>query len=116
MRYGLNCLINQTYLSKYPALTKLKRQLQVPKAYGALGLAGLFSIFVFFNLFGGFLTTTLGWGLPAYFSIQALQSPSSGDDVQWLTYWNIKMLTKMGQLETAPGAIRASLDGATHHA
>ncbi|KAA1094635.1 ER membrane protein DP1/Yop1 [Puccinia graminis f. sp. tritici] len=70
-------------------LTKLKRQLQVPKAYGALGLAGLFSIFVFFNLFGGFLTTTLGWGLPAYFSIQALQSPSSGDDVQWLTYWNI---------------------------
>ncbi|KNZ60753.1 hypothetical protein VP01_1505g7 [Puccinia sorghi] len=76
-------------LSKYPALTKLEQRLQVPKAYGVLGLAGLFSMFIFFNIFAGFLTTALGWGLPAYLSIQALESPSTGDDVQWLTYWTV---------------------------
>jgi hypothetical protein len=54
-----------------------------------LALGGLFSIFIFFNLFAGFLTNALGYGLPAYFSIQALESPSSGDDVQWLTYWTV---------------------------
>ncbi|PLW05672.1 hypothetical protein PCANC_07106 [Puccinia coronata f. sp. avenae] len=76
-------------LSKYPALSKLEQKLQVPKAYGVLALGGLFSIFIFFNLFAGFLTNALGYGLPAYFSIQALESPSSGDDVQWLTYWTV---------------------------
>jgi len=76
-------------LSKYPALTKLEQQLQVPKAYAVLGVAGLFSVFIFFNIFAGFLTTALGWALPAYLSLQALESPSSGDDVQWLTYWTV---------------------------
>ncbi|EGG12805.1 TB2/DP1, HVA22 family-domain-containing protein [Melampsora americana] len=76
-------------LSKYPALIKLEKQVQVPKAYAILGLAGVLSIFIFFNIAAGFLTTLLGWALPAYLSLQALETPSSGDDVQWLTYWTV---------------------------
>ena len=76
-------------LSKYPALNQLEARTQVPKAYSVLGLSALFSTFIFFNVFAGFLTTMLGWGLPAYFSIKALESPSRGDDTQWLTYWTV---------------------------
>lgn len=76
-------------LSKYPALNKLEQQVQVPKAYAVLGLAGLGSLLIFFNIAAGFLTTALGWALPAYLSLQALETPSSGDDVQWLTYWTV---------------------------
>ncbi|KAL7008280.1 ER membrane protein DP1/Yop1 [Cystobasidiomycetes sp. EMM_F5] len=74
-------------LSKYPALVRAEHQTGVPKAYGVIALATLFSSFIFFNIFAGFLSTVLGWGLPAYFSLKALESPSHGDDTQWLTYW-----------------------------
>lgn len=76
-------------LSKYPALQRAEARTGIPKAYGVLGGAGLFSIFIFFNLAAGFLTTLLGWLLPAYFSLKALESPSQGDDTQWLTYWTV---------------------------
>ena len=74
-------------MSKYPALNNLEKQTQVPKAYAVLGLGGLFSFFIFFNIAAGFLSNLLGWALPAYFSMRALETPHSGDDVQWLTYW-----------------------------
>jgi receptor expression-enhancing protein 5/6 len=76
-------------LSKYPALQRAEARTGIPKAYGVLGGAGLFSVFIFFNLAAGFLTTLLGWALPAYFSLKALESPSQGDDTQWLTYWTV---------------------------
>ncbi|KAF8757540.1 TB2/DP1, HVA22 family [Rhizoctonia solani] len=31
----------------------------------------------------------VGWGLPAYMSMRAIETPSGRDDVQWLTYWVI---------------------------
>ena len=77
----------KSQLNKYPTLVRAEQQTGVPKAYGVIALAGLFSTFIFFNLFAGFLTTLLGWGLPAYFSLKALETPSHGDDTQWLTYW-----------------------------
>lgn len=76
-------------LSKYPALQRAEARTGIPKAYGVLGGAGLFSVFIFFNLAAGFLTTLLGWALPAYFSLKALETPSQGDDTQWLTYWTV---------------------------
>lgn len=44
---------------------------------------------IFFNLFGlaSPISGLLGYALPAYLSIQALESPSTNDDKQWLTYW-----------------------------
>ncbi|BGP50377.1 ER membrane protein DP1/Yop1 [Rhodotorula kratochvilovae] len=76
-------------LSKYPSLNKLEAQTGVPKAYATLGVAGVFVTFVFFNIAAGFLTNLLGWGLPAYLSLKALETPGHDDDVQWLTYWVI---------------------------
>lgn len=74
-------------LSKYPTLNSVERSTGVPKAYGVLGVTGLFASLIFFNVAAGFLSTLLGWGLPAYFSLKALETPSSNDDTQWLTYW-----------------------------
>lgn len=37
--------------------------------------------------FAGFLTNLIGWVLPAYFSMKALETPQPQDDIQWLTYW-----------------------------
>ncbi len=42
---------------------------------------------VFFNIFAGFLTNLIGFFIPAYFSMRALETPQPQDDVQWLTYW-----------------------------
>lgn len=70
-------------------MNNLEAKTSVPKAYGVLGGFALFSTLIFFNFAAGFLSTLLGWGLPAYFSIKALETPSSGDDTQWLTYWTV---------------------------
>lgn len=46
-------------------------------------------LLIFFNLFGlaGAVSNLIGWGLPAYLSIKAIETPSTNDDKQWLTYW-----------------------------
>jgi len=76
-------------LSKYPQLNKIEHSIGVPqgKAYGAIGAFLLFTLLVFFNIFAGFLTNFIGFLIPAYFSMKALDSPQPQDDVQWLTYW-----------------------------
>lgn len=45
------------------------------QAYGVLGLGAVFSSFIFFNIFAGFLSNLLGWAVPAYLSLRALESP-----------------------------------------
>ena len=40
-----------------------------------------------FNSLAAPISNLVGWGLPAYLSFKALESPSPHDDVQWLTYW-----------------------------
>jgi len=76
-------------LSKYPLLVKLESQTQVPKSYAVLSLGFVYVTLLFFNVFAGFLSNFVGWLIPAYFSLKALESPQTGDDVQWLTYWTV---------------------------
>jgi len=76
-------------LSKYPVLRDLETKTKVPKAYGVLALGASSVVLIFFNMFGLAqpVSNLIGWGLPAYLSIHALESPSTNDDKQWLTYW-----------------------------
>ncbi|GAC93779.1 hypothetical protein PHSY_001344 [Pseudozyma hubeiensis SY62] len=74
-------------LSRYPALKKFEQTVPIPKAYAAIGAFGIFTLFVFFNIAAGFLTNLIGFFIPAYFSLKALESPQPQDDIQWLTYW-----------------------------
>lgn len=74
-------------LSKYPTLNKFDKYLPVPKSYVAVGALVLFTVLIFFNICAGFLTNFIGFIIPAYFSLAALETPQPQDDVQWLTYW-----------------------------
>lgn len=33
------------------------------------------------------MSNLIGWALPAYLSVKALETPGHQDDIQWLTYW-----------------------------
>ncbi|KAE8256269.1 hypothetical protein A4X13_0g2750 [Tilletia indica] len=76
-------------LSKFPQLVKFEQTTHVPKAYAAIGSFAVFVTLIFFNIFAGFLTTVLGFVLPAYFSLRALETKGAEDDIQWLTYWTV---------------------------
>ncbi|CBF86522.1 hypothetical protein AN2279.2 [Aspergillus nidulans FGSC A4] len=74
-------------LSKYPVLNNLERQTSVPKVYVILGLGGIYTFLVFFNIAGQLLVNLAGFILPTYYSLDALFSAGKADDTQWLTYW-----------------------------
>lgn len=74
-------------LSKYPAFAAIEQRTQVPKSYAFLGGVVLLFVLHAINSFASPVSNILGWAMPAYLSIKAIESPSTNDDVQWLTYW-----------------------------
>ncbi|CED83828.1 Protein involved in membrane traffic (YOP1/TB2/DP1/HVA22 family) [Phaffia rhodozyma] len=76
-------------LGRHQIARDFEAKTKVPKTYGFLALAATFFASVFFNLFGlaPAVTNIVGFALPAFQTIKALESPSTGDDKQWLTYW-----------------------------
>jgi len=74
-------------LSKYPALNHLEERTQVPKTYAVVGGLVLLIFLHTFNAFASPVSNLVGWGLPAYLSFKAIETPTPHDDVQWLTYW-----------------------------
>lgn len=76
-------------LSRYPVLLNLEQRTQVPKAYAFIGAVTLFTLLHFVNALAAPASNLIGWGLPAYLSFKALESPGHDDDAQWLTYWVI---------------------------
>lgn len=77
-------------LSKYPTLNNFERQTSVPKAYATIGILATFATFIFFNVWAGFLSNFLGWALPTYFSLRALDTPGVGDDTQ--VSWRVNLI------------------------
>lgn len=59
----------------------------MPKAYAVIGAALLAVMLHLVNPLAGPVSNLVGWGLPAYLSFKAIETPSQADDVQWLTYW-----------------------------
>ncbi|KAI5118510.1 hypothetical protein M0805_007679 [Coniferiporia weirii] len=74
-------------LAKYPVLQTLEQRTQVPKTYAVIGSVFLLGLLLLVNSFAAPVSNLIGWGLPAYLSFKAIESPGVQDDVQWLTYW-----------------------------
>jgi len=74
-------------LGKYQYMNEFEKQTGVSKVYVVLGLAALYFFLIFFNIGAEFLVNTIGFVLPAYYSLHALFTAGSADDTQWLTYW-----------------------------
>ncbi|KAJ7058817.1 TB2/DP1, HVA22 family-domain-containing protein [Mycena amicta] len=74
-------------LTKYPFLNNFEQRTQVPKTYAVLGGAALLVFLHLINPLAALISNIVGWGLPAYLSFKAIESPSPQDDIQWLTYW-----------------------------
>jgi len=74
-------------LGKYRYLNEFERQTGVQKVYVVLGLGALYFFLIFFNVAAEFLVNTIGFVIPAYYSLHALFTAGSADDTQWLTYW-----------------------------
>jgi len=74
-------------LGKYKILNDFESQTSVPKVYVVLGVGALYFFLIFFNIAAEFLVNTLGFVIPAYYSLNALFTSNSVDDTQWLTYW-----------------------------
>lgn len=73
-------------LSKYPSISNIEKQTSIPKAYGAIGLAALYTLFIIFNLGGQLLTNFAGFVIPGYYSMAALfNTADKTADTQWLT-------------------------------
>jgi receptor expression-enhancing protein 5/6 len=67
----------------------VEQRTQVPKAYAFIGAVTLLTLLHFVNALAAPISNLIGWGLPAYLSFKALESPGNEDDAQWLTYWVI---------------------------
>lgn len=68
-------------------LNHFEQRTQIPKAYAVIGTLSLAVILHAFNPLAAPVSNLVGWGIPAYLSFKAIESPSPHDDVQWLTYW-----------------------------
>jgi len=76
-------------LGKYPVMNKLEQTTQVPKAYAAIGIVAVLGLLHLINPLASPVSNLIGWGLPAYLSFKAIESPGNQDDIQWLTYWTV---------------------------
>nr|GAT50816.1 predicted protein [Mycena chlorophos] len=74
-------------LTKYPFLNAFEERTQVPKTWAVLGGATLLVFLHLINPLAALISNLVGWGLPAYLSFKAIETPTPQDDIQWLTYW-----------------------------
>lgn len=74
-------------LSKYPIAHQIEARTQVPKAWAFIGVTTVVFFSLFINALAQPVSNLIGWALPAYLSVKAIETPGHDDDIQWLTYW-----------------------------
>jgi receptor expression-enhancing protein 5/6 len=74
-------------LNKYPVLNTFEERTQVPKSYLVLGGVVIVALLHLVNPLAAPVSNLVGWALPAYLSFKAIETASTHDDTQWLTYW-----------------------------
>ncbi|EPS99672.1 hypothetical protein FOMPIDRAFT_1124144 [Fomitopsis schrenkii] len=74
-------------LSKYSLFNAFEQRTQVPKSYAFIGAVVVLAVFHSINVSAAPVSNLIGWALPAYLSVKALETPGHQDDIQWLTYW-----------------------------
>ncbi|BFZ61506.1 ER membrane protein DP1/Yop1 [Saitoella coloradoensis] len=75
-------------LSKYPIVVRLEQQVGVQKNYIALGLTAVYTLLLFLNTgLSPLLANLIGFALPAFYSVKAIESTGTADDTRLLTYW-----------------------------
>lgn len=70
-------------------LKQFEAQTGLPRSYAILGGFGLYFVLIFLNIggVGQLLSNIAGLVIPGYFSLLALESTTTKDDTQLLTYW-----------------------------
>jgi len=76
-------------LAEYPVFVKIEGVSKVPKAYIALGLSFVVSLFLMFDCGGQFITNVLGWSYPALVSLDSIDRKDNSKNVKLLSYWVI---------------------------
>jgi len=74
-------------LDKYPALRDLEAQVGVEKFYIALLAVVLLASLLYVMGGASLIVNLVGFIYPAYMSFKAIQTKTTKDDTQWLTYW-----------------------------
>jgi len=87
-------------LDKYPLLQQAEEATKIPKEYLATAGSFLLLSLVFFGIGAGSLCSIVGFVYPAYKSLLAIETPTRGDDTQWLIYWVVYCFFSMIEVFT----------------
>ncbi|KAH3674470.1 hypothetical protein WICMUC_003308 [Wickerhamomyces mucosus] len=70
-------------------LNQFEQQTKLPKSYAILGAGAFYFLLIFINVggIGQLFSNIAGFVIPTYYSLIALNTSTSKDDTQLLTYW-----------------------------
>ncbi|CAN8011560.1 unnamed protein product [Ixodes pacificus] len=84
--------LTQHQIDNSPPMVRLvfqsiEQHLGINRLYTTMGLGGFFALYMIFGYFAQLLCNLVGFAIPAYASMRAIESTSKSDDTKWLTYW-----------------------------
>lgn len=68
-------------------LDRAEKTTKLPRAKIIAGSLVVVALYMVFGYFAAFICNFVGFVLPAYWSMTAIESSNKEDDTKWLTYW-----------------------------